>query len=133
MRNSLRLLIPATLSVTLLLTACGGANDAPLPVEPAPAPAPASPELEQARKDVAERFKGSADEPTSKDAAWTAHDIFKVAVYSDGYDQRGYAEHVCNVLFNHGFDGQKVWVQIIDYAQLLRADKVVKLGEAHCS
>ncbi len=118
----------------------GGSNN------PAPASAPAAPtspaaqaaestrpsELEKARKDVEARFKNSADEPTSKDAVWTSDDIFKVGVISDGTDRSGYAEYVCNVLYDYGFKGKKIWVQVIDIVKLTRTNKWEKLGEAHC-
>ena len=89
-------------------------------------------DLEKARKSVEARFKGSADEPTSKDAVWTADDIFKVGVINDGTDRSGYAEYVCNVLYDYGFKGKKVWVQVIDIVKLTRSSKWEKLGEAHC-
>lgn len=117
----------------------GGDKSAPAPVAAAPttpaAPAaePEAPsELDKAREDVEARFKGSADEPTSKDAVWTADDIFKVGVISDGTDRSGYAEYVCNVLYEYGFKGKKIWVQVVDIVKLTRTNKWEKLGEAHC-
>lgn len=76
-------------------------------------------------------FQGS-DEPTAKDAVWTAKDIFKVGVIDDGSRRDGYAKYVCEVLNEEGFGGKGVWVQIIDIIKLTRSDKWVKLGEAHC-
>lgn len=89
-------------------------------------------DLAKARKDVEARFKGSKDEPTSKDAVWTSDSIFKVGVLDDGTDRSGYAQYVCEVLYEHGFKGEKVWVQVIDIAKLVRTNKWEKLGEAHC-
>lgn len=89
-------------------------------------------QLGKVRISVEARFKGSADEPTSKDAVWTADDIFKVGVINDGTDRSGYAEYVCNVLYDYGFKGKKVWVQVIDIVKLTRSSKWEKLGEAHC-
>ena len=71
-------------------------------------------------------------EPTAKDAVWTANDIFKVGVINDGYNRDGYASYVCEILYEHGFRGQRVWVQIIDIMKLTRNNKWVKLGQAHC-
>lgn len=88
--------------------------------------------LDKAREDVANRFKGSADEPISKDAVWTSDDIFKVGVISNGTDRSGYAEYVCSVLYDYGFKGKKVWVQIVDIVKLTRTNKWEKIGEANC-
>jgi len=111
--------------------AAPAATASPPPAAPTEEPVAPS-ELDKARKDVEARFKGSADEPTSKDAVWTSDDIFKVGVISDGTDRSGYAEYVCNVLYEHGFKGKKVWVQVIDIVKLTRTNKWEKLGEAHC-
>ena len=74
----------------------------------------------------------SSDEPTAKDAVWTAKDIFKVGVIDDGSRRGGYAQYVCSVLADEGFKGQGVWVQIIDVVKLTRSGSWVKLGEARC-
>jgi len=80
---------------------------------------------------MVKHFQGD-QEPTAKDAVWTAKDIFKVGVFDDGSPRDGYAQYVCLVLNEEGFKGQKVWVQIIDIAKLNRTGSWVKLGEAHC-
>jgi hypothetical protein len=74
----------------------------------------------------------SNEEPTAKDAVWTAFDIFKVGVINDGSIRDGYAQYVCQVLYDHGFKGKKIWVQIIDIITLNKTGKWVKLGEAYC-
>lgn len=141
-RGSMKTLIKA-LAAVLLLVWLGsklGGNDEPAPPAPAAAASPVAPapeanestELDKARKDVEARFKGSRDEPTSKDAVWTADDVFKVGVIDDGTDRSGYAEYVCNVLYDYGFKEKKVWVQVIDIVKLTRTNKWEKLGEAHC-
>jgi hypothetical protein len=88
-------------------------------------------EMEKAREEVVAYFK-SGEEPKVKDSVWTADRIFKVGMISDGSDRSGYAEYVCNVLYDHGFKGKKVWVQVIDIVKLTRTNKWEKLGEAHC-
>ena len=35
-------------------------------------------------------------------------------------------------LFDYGFKGHPVWVQIVDYFKLINSDRWVKIGEAHC-
>jgi hypothetical protein len=78
------------------------------------------------------RLFQSDKEKTAKDAVWTNRAIFKVGVFDNGSRRDGYAEYVCFALYDHGFKGKRVWVQIIDWAQLMRDGKWVKLGEARC-
>ena len=86
-----------------------------------------SPQHEKAKK-----LFQSNEEKTAKDAIWTARDIFKVAVINDGTSRNGYANYVCEVLYENGFKGKNVWVQIIDIVKLTNDGKWVKLGEAQC-
>lgn len=74
----------------------------------------------------------SNEEKTAKDAIWTSRDIFKVGVINDGSRRDGYADYVCQVLYDYGFKGKKVWVQVIDIVKLTRNGDWVKLGESHC-
>jgi hypothetical protein len=115
--------------------------------KPAPSPAPAveapavkpqeqrtvaAPnDLQKARDEVVAYFK-NGEEPKVKDAVWTADDIFKVGVLDDGTDRSGYAQYVCEVLSERGLKGEKVWVQVIDVAKLVRTNKWEKLGDARC-
>ena len=80
---------------------------------------------------VKKRFQ-SSEEKTAKDAMWTQRDIFKVGVINDGTPRDGYADYVCQVLYDYGFKGEKVWVQIIDIVKLTRNGDWVKLGESRC-
>lgn len=86
-----------------------------------------SPKHEKVKK----LFQGQS-EPTAKDAVWTANNIFKVGVIDNGSRRDGYAQYVCEVLYDEGFKDKKVWVQIIDIVKLTRNGKWEKLGEAHC-
>lgn len=81
--------------------------------------------------EVARIFK-SSEEPTAKDAIWTQGGIFKVGVIDNGSDRSGYASYVCEVLYDHGFKGKRVWVQVVDIAKLAREGKWIKLGQTHC-
>lgn len=77
-------------------------------------------------------FIGST-EPTVKDAKWTSESIFKVAVIDDGSSRNGYAMYVCEVLYELGFKGKSVRVEVIDIAKLRSSGKwVKKLGEHRC-
>lgn len=75
----------------------------------------------------------SNDEPTAKDALWTADDIFKVGVIDDGSSRDGYAKYVCETLYEYGFKGKKVWVQIIDIVKLSQNGEWITLGQSKCS
>jgi hypothetical protein len=70
--------------------------------------------------------------PVAKDAIWTAKDIFKIGVIDDGSRRDGYAQYVCEILYDEGFKGHKVWIQVIDIVKLTQNGSWVKLGEAHC-
>lgn len=74
----------------------------------------------------------SSEEKTAKDAVWTSKNIFKVGVFDNGSRRDGYASYVCQVLYEHGFKGRGVWVQVIDILKLTQHSKWVKLGEARC-
>lgn len=74
----------------------------------------------------------SNEEKTAKDAIWTARDTFKVGVIDDGTKRDGYANYVCQVLQDYGFNGKKIWVQVIDIVKLTNTGKWIKLGESHC-
>ena len=86
---------------------------------------------DKAKDDVVFYFK-SGKEPKVKDSVWTQDSIFKIGMINDKTDRSGYAEYVCTVLYDFGFKGQKVWVQVIDIAKLVRNNEWVKMGEAHC-
>jgi hypothetical protein len=74
----------------------------------------------------------SNEERTAKDAIWTSARIFKVGVINTTQNRDGYANYVCEVLYDYGFKGQKIWVQVVDIVELSKNGKWVKLGEAHC-
>ena len=96
-----------------------------------PKPQPDTRALDKQRDKIQQLFQGK-DEPQAKDALWTSHDVFKVGVIDDGTPRDGYASYVCQVLYEHGFKGDKVWVQIIDIIKLTRNNDWVKLGESRC-
>ncbi|MGJ8619584.1 MAG: hypothetical protein ACSHWN_04570 [Methylophilaceae bacterium] len=75
----------------------------------------------------------SDEEPTAKDASWTADDIFKIGVIDNGENRNGYAEYACQVLNDHGLNNQNIWVQIIDIEKVVNNQEFQKLGEAHCN
>ena len=74
----------------------------------------------------------SDKEKMTKDSIWTTRDIFKVGVLDNGSNRDGYASYVCQVLYDYGFKGKRVWVQVIDIAKLVRNGKWEKLGDKHC-
>lgn len=85
-----------------------------------------------ANHDAIQKLFKSSEEKTTKDALWTSRNIFKVGVLDNGSNRDGYADYVCQVMYDYGFKGQSIWVQVIDISKLVKTDKWVKLGEAHC-
>lgn len=101
-------------------------------VQQAEKPTPkATATMKTQRDKVQEHFQGK-EEPTAKDALWTSNSIFKVGVIDDGTLRDGYGDYVCQVLYEYGFRGKKVWVQIIDIVKLTRNGDWVKLGQSRC-
>lgn len=84
-----------------------------------------------AHQAVLSHFK-SGEEKKVIDAVWTSDDIFKIGMVNDGTSHNGYAEYACNIMYDNGFRGKEVWVQIVDIGVLNRSGKWVKIGEAHC-
>lgn len=82
--------------------------------------------------DAVQRHFKSGQEKTAKDAMWTAKSIFKVGVVPNGASRNGYAEYVCEVMYENGFKGKGVWVHVVDIVALTRTGKWNKLGEARC-
>lgn len=74
----------------------------------------------------------SDKEAKTKDAIWTTETIFKVGVIDDGSKRNGYASYVCHVLYDYGFKGKKVYVQVIDIVKLSRDGEWIKLGQSFC-
>ena len=83
-------------------------------------------------RDKVQSLFQSKNEPVAKDALWTSNNIFKVGVIDDGTLRNGYALYVCNILYEHGFKGKEIWVQVIDIVKLTQDNDWVKLGESHC-
>lgn len=92
----------------------------------------ANAETYSAQHEKVKKLFQSNEEKTAKDAVWTSRDIFKVGVINDGSRRDGYADYVCQVLYDYGFKGKKVWVQVIDIVKLTRNGDWVKLGESRC-
>jgi len=86
---------------------------------------------EEIKQSIVNYFQ-SNEEPSVKAAIWTSKDTFKVGVFDDRTRRDGYAEYVCQVLYEHGLKGHKIWVQVLDVIKLTRDGDWVKLGEAHC-
>lgn len=80
---------------------------------------------------VQDYFK-SEEEPSVKDALWTTERILKIGMFDTGSPRDGYAEYACQVLYEHGFKGRRVWVQIVDIVKLTRKGKWERIGEARC-
>lgn len=85
------------------------------------------------KQDQIKEYFLSEKEPRVKDATWTAHDVFKVAVFSrenELYD--GYAEYVCQTIHNEFcLNEERIWVQVMDMAEILRGH-FKRIGETWC-
>lgn len=84
------------------------------------------------QKETVKMIFQSDQEPTAKDAVWTADNIFKVGVINDGTPRNGYAMYVCEVLYEHGFKGMGVYVHVIDIVALSKKGRWVDLGKTRC-
>jgi subtilisin family serine protease len=82
------------------------------------------------RKAVAQKL--IADEVKIKDAAWSTPGTLLVGVLNDGSNRDGYANYVCEVLYDEGLKGKKVIVKVIDIGVLVSKNKRVTLGQAIC-
>lgn len=94
---------------------------------------PAHAEAYSAKHEGVKKLFKSNEEKTAKDAIWTAKNIFKVGVIDDGSRRDDYAQYICSVLYDYGFQGKGIWVQVIDIMKLTVNNKWVKLGVARCN
>ena len=78
-----------------------------------------------------EYFQGER-EMLAKVAIWPSSDLFRVGIVDDGPPNEGYAEHVCEVLYEYGFKGARVRVEIIDMPKLMGESDWETLGKAQC-
>lgn len=76
-------------------------------------------------------FQGET-EPMALDATWETETLFKVGVIDDGKNQDKYANYACQILYNEGFRGKGIEVNIIDLEKLAYKKKWVTLGQANC-
>lgn len=74
----------------------------------------------------------SDQEPAAQKALWTARDMLNIGVVDDGSKQDAYAQHVCEVLYDHGFKGKKIWVMVFDVGAYSELGKMKDIGGAQC-
>lgn len=67
-------------------------------------------------------FQGNS-EKIAKDAVWATNQIFKIGVIDDGTKRDSYANYVCTTLYEYGFKGKSIWVQIVDIVKLANNGK----------
>jgi hypothetical protein len=65
----------------------------------------------------------SSQEKSVLDAVWTGETIFAVGRFSDGTRHDGFAMYVCNILYDYGFRGKRVMVNVIDIVKLKNTGK----------
>lgn len=73
-----------------------------------------------------------ATEVKIKDVAWSTPGTLLVGVLNDGTNRNGYANYVCEVLYEEGLMGKSVIVNVIDIGVLVNENKRVNLGRAVC-
>lgn len=74
----------------------------------------------------------TTNESKVKDAVWSSDYTLKVGILDDGTLRDGYAQYVCQVIYDYGFKDKNVTVKIIDIAKLVKTDKWTELGSAQC-
>jgi hypothetical protein len=85
---------------------------------------------ESKRKAIAQKLV--ATEVKIKDAVWASSGTLLVALHDDGTSRDGYANYLCNILYEEGLTGKMVIVKVIDIDILVSKNKWVPLGRAFC-
>jgi len=71
----------------------------------------------------------SDEEPTLQ-ADWISESIFVVGVNNDNTKRNGYAQYVCTVLNEHGFNN--INVQVVDATKMIDENELAIIGYARC-
>jgi hypothetical protein len=87
--------------------------------------------LDANREQVREMFRSNA-EPTARGAAWGEADLFLIGVADQASIPDGYEDYVCKVLYDYGFHGKKVKVQIVDIKELGKSGSWVYFRSKQC-
>lgn len=126
----------------LALVGCGESSstsqEAPTTEQVAQTPESTQPsaEVSNLNDDVREKVKQyfvGKDEPSVKDATWTAPYMFKVGVIDDGTPRDGFAKYVCETLRgDFAIKDKQLAVEVIDIQKLVSTNKWVTLGKANC-
>ena len=74
----------------------------------------------------------SSQEQSVKDAVWTSEKIFVVGRFRDGSRQDGFAMYVCEILYDYGFKGERVMVNVIDIVKLKNTGDWESIGSTVC-
>lgn len=87
--------------------------------------------MTQSQLEIQTLFKSDA-EPKVTDAAWTGKDEFKIAMNPEEPNRDKLAQHVCNALYDGGFGGRGVRVDVVDAVQLANNGEWVTIGGTWC-
>lgn len=74
----------------------------------------------------------SGSEKKVKDAVWASSDLLKVGMYSDGTNKNGFAEYLCNIVYENALKNKKITIKIVDYQKLMQNNEWVNIGSANC-
>ena len=72
-------------------------------------------------------------EPKIKDVLWSSDNILQIGIFDDGTNRNGYAEYICLVLNENGFENQRTMVQLIDIVKLTQTGQYTELGKTFCN
>lgn len=72
----------------------------------------------------------SGAEPSIKDAVWAGSDHLRVGMFDNGTKRDGFADYVCQVLYDHGITGVRVTIN--DIIKITRDNDWVTIGKSNC-
>lgn len=74
----------------------------------------------------------SDKEPSVKDVMWFTPYTLSVAKFTNGGSEDGFADYICTVLQQHGWDDHKITVNVIDMRKVLKEKTFDIVGSANC-
>ena len=85
-----------------------------------------------ANHDKVMNYFKSSQEKSVLDAAWTGEKIFAVGRFNDGTRHDGFAMYVCEILYDYGFRGKRIMVNVIDIVRLKNTGDWESIGSTVC-
>ena len=85
-----------------------------------------------ANHDKVMNYFKSSQEKSVLDAVWTGESFFSVGRIYKGSSQDGFAMYVCNILYDYGFKGKRIYVNVIDIVKLKNTGEWETIGKTRC-